>query len=96
MAKYRILAAAAAPGVLASLDAPGRAARVRGTCGSSIGLIVASTWDGAGNAPLGWTLPVGLLPEIGGARIAIVATDTFAAGRPEFSSAVDQLPGDWA
>jgi len=95
MAKYRILAAAAAPGVIASLDAPGRAARTRGNPGISIALLSPATWDGTGNAPIGWTTPVGILPEPSGSRIAIVATDAFASGRPEFSSAVDQLPGDW-
>lgn len=96
MPKYRILPAAAANGVLNSLDAPGRAARTRGTPGSAIAVLCPATWDGTGAPPIGWTTPHGVLPEAGGARVAIVATDAFAAGRPEFGNAVDQLPGDWA
>lgn len=96
MAKFRVLPAAAASGVLTALDAPGRAARVRGTCGSSIDLLVPATWDGNGATPLGWSLPYGVLVEPGGARVAIVATDTFAAGRPEFTVALDALPADWS
>lgn len=96
MAKYRILTAAAAPGVIASLDAPGRAARLRGTPGSSIAPLSPATWDGTGSPPVGWTIPNGVLPEAGGSRIAVVATDAFASGRPEFSSALDALPADWA
>lgn len=95
MAKYRILAAAAAPGVMASLDAPGRAARVRGTCGAAANQIVPATWNGVGDPPRGWLLPWGTLAESNGARIAIIATDDFAAGRPEFSGALDGLPADW-
>lgn len=96
MARYRILPTAAATGVINSLDAPGRAARLRGTPGASIAALSPATWDGTGPAPLGWTTPHGVLPEVGGARVAIVATDAFADGRPEFSGALSALPADWA
>lgn len=96
MAKFRILPAASANGIMSSLDAPGRAARARGRPGRAIGIFVPASWDGTGAPPLGWTLPCGVLFEADGTRAAIVATDAFASGRPEFSGAVDELPLDWA
>lgn len=95
MPKYRIVPAAAAEGITTSLEAPGRAARARGNPGASIAPFCPATWDGQGAPPLGWTLPWVALPEFGGARVAIVATDAFAAGKSEFSGADDSLPLDW-
>lgn len=94
MPKYRILPAAAANGILTALDASRRSARARGLPGANV--TSPATWDGTGEPPVGWTVPCGALPEAGGSRVAIVATDTFAAGRPEFAVAVDTLPVDWA
>jgi hypothetical protein len=95
MPVLRILPAAAANGVIALLDAPNRAARLRGTGGSAIAQLSPETWGGAGSAPIGWTLPCGTLFEPGGNRVAIISTDAFASGKSEFSGAVSALPGDW-
>lgn len=95
MPVLRILPAAAANGVISSLDASNRAARARGTPGAAIAPLSPATWDGTGAAPLGWTLPCGALLEPGGNRIAIISTDAFASGKSEFSGAVSALPGDW-
>lgn len=95
MPVLRILPAAAANGVITSLDARNRAARLRGTPGSAIAMLSPTTWDGTGASPLGWTLPCGVLLEPGGNRIAIISTDAFASGKSEFSDAVSALPGDW-
>lgn len=96
MPKYLIRPAAAAPGVVASLDARNRAAAQRGVPGAAVAALVPETWDRTGNQPFGWPLPCGTLPEAGGGRIAIVATDTFAASNPEFGTALEALPGDWS
>jgi hypothetical protein len=94
--KYRILPAAAANGILTALDAPRRASRTRGIPGAAIALLSPETWSGVGDPPISWTLPSGALYEAGGSRVAIVGTDAFAAGRPEFSGALDALPADWS
>jgi hypothetical protein len=94
--KYRVLPAAAANGILTALDAPGRAARTRGIPGAAIAPLSPGTWAGVGPPPISWTLPTGALYEVGGSRVAIVATNAFADGRPEFSGALDALPEDWS
>jgi hypothetical protein len=94
MPRYLIRPAAAANGVLVALDAQNRAARARGEPGQNVSSPV--TWDGQGSPPIGWTLPCGALPEVGGSRVAIVASDAFADGKAQFNTALTSLPADWA
>lgn len=96
MPTLRILPAAAANGVMASLDERNRAARARGTPGAAIAPLSPEVWSGDGESPLGWTLPCGALREPNGNRIAIISTDAFASGKSEFSGAVSALPEDWS
>ena len=96
MAKFAIFTAAAAPGVITAIDAlaraaPKRCSRVR----ASVRTQQPATWDGVGAVTVGWLLPYGVLTEPGGARVAIVATDEFAAGKGQFSGALNALPADW-
>jgi hypothetical protein len=96
MAKFIVLSAAAAGGVITALDAQARAAPKR--C-SRVGVVaraqVPASWDGQGAPPRGWLLPYSVMPELGGARVAIMATDEFAAGKGQFSGALNALPADW-
>jgi hypothetical protein len=94
MPKFRILPAASANGIMISLNSSIRNSRSRGQVGQAV--VSPETWDGVGEPPIGWTVPCGTLIESGGSRIAIIATDTFAAGHSEFNVATNELPFDWS
>jgi len=97
MTKYRIVTAAAAPGLMTALDTLARSERIRaGLIGSRIGLRSPSTWNGTGAIPPGWTLPYAAIFEAGGGRVALVGTEAFASGKGQFTGAVDELPADWS
>lgn len=96
MPQFIVLPAAAANGVITALDALARAAPKR--C-SRVGVIarsqVPAIWNGQGAPPRGFLLSYSVITELGGARVAIMATDEFAAGKGQFSGALDALPADW-
>lgn len=85
-----------ATAALARTRAAGNAAARRATyVGEAISKIVPTAWDGSGSPPTGWTVPYGLVEEAAGGRFAIIADDSFASGRPDFSGAASKLPDDW-
>lgn len=97
MTKYLILPVAAAGGIINALDAQSRAARKRaGFVGGDIAALEPPSWNGAGPVPHGQVVPLGLLYEPGGTRVALVGTEAFADGNGNFAGALDELPGDWA
>jgi hypothetical protein len=83
---------------LSAVDAASRAVRRRvgseatDFVGSSVASLVPPVWSGTGPVPVGWLIPCGTLTEPGGLRVAVVATDAFAASDARF---VRDLPADW-
>jgi hypothetical protein len=95
--KVIVFPAAAAGGIITALDAlaraePKRCHRVR----ASVRAQQPASWNGVGAVPVGFLLPYGVITEPGGARVAIIATDDFAEGKGQFSSATDALPANWS